>query len=69
MQGTIIDESKHFFTINKAISESSEVTAKVEKKNCTFRFRLPSDELVDIDGDILDSSSENRLKIKIRKRW
>lgn len=71
IKGEIIDETHHTLIINKLASliELPREKKSVMKKNCSFRFTLPSGDQVDVDGNLLDSKSENRLKNIIRKRW
>ena len=76
IKGRVLDETKHLLFIasahvsSKAL-EGSTISRKVAvpKKDCTFRFTLPSGELVDVAGSLLRSKSENRIKNLIRKRW
>ncbi|TFF90651.1 MAG: ribonuclease P protein subunit [Promethearchaeota archaeon] len=73
LQGIVIDESYHMLTIKPILSsdqkESTKQKVAIPKKNCTFRFTLPTGEQVDVAGKILDLKSENRIKNIIRKRW
>ena len=70
MKGIIVDETKHMLIID-SLKEPSEEThrVKIPKKDCTFRFDLPSGHLVDVEGRLLNLKPENRLKNIIRKRW
>jgi len=68
--GVIIDETKNLFVIESSLPETNQSQRmKVEKKVNTFRFSLPSGEMVDVDGQLLKNKPENRLKNIIRKRW
>ncbi|MFW9924327.1 MAG: ribonuclease P protein component 1 [Candidatus Thorarchaeota archaeon] len=71
LTGSIIDESHHMLLIEPVLSSEHKNKQRISviKKNCSFRFTLPSGEKVDIDGCLLDSKSENRLKNIVRKRW
>ncbi len=72
LQGCIIDESKQMLVINTINSKSNTSASRrlsIEKKKNSFRFQLPNKEFVDVDGSLLNSRSENRIKNIIRKRW
>ncbi len=72
MQGCIVDETKQMLVIDLIGSKSNTTASRrvsIEKKNSSFRFQLPNEELVDVDGSLLNSKSENRIKNVIRKRW
>ena len=66
IKGSVIDETQHILII-EPITKTTPV--KIQKKICTFRFTLPSGEDVDVEGRLLNSKSENRIKNVIRKRW
>ncbi|NHJ04465.1 MAG: ribonuclease P protein subunit [Candidatus Heimdallarchaeota archaeon] len=70
-KGIVIDETQHMFEIqpNNSTETHEQKRIKIQKKICSFRFTLPTGELVDIEGSLLDSKSENRIKNIIRKRW
>jgi ribonuclease P protein subunit POP4 len=65
LKGQVIDESKNLLTIELEPKKR----VKILKKDCTFRFTLPSGEKVDVEGQIIKDKPENRLKNIIRKRW
>jgi ribonuclease P protein subunit POP4 len=65
LTGQVIDETKNLLTIE--LEQQKRV--KILKKDCTFRFTLPSGEEVDVEGQIIKDKPENRLKNIIRKRW
>lgn len=72
IQGCVVDETNHMLVVELINANSTAKTTQrrsIPKNNCTFRFQLPNNELVDIDGCVLDSRSENRIKNIIRKRW
>lgn len=70
IKGLIVDETKHMLIIDSLKRHSNEVhRVKIPKKDCTFRFNLPSKQLVDVKGRLLNLKPENRLKNIIRKRW
>ncbi len=67
IHGLIIDESQNMFTLQLSDNMSNRIM--VPKKDCVFRFTLPSMELVEVDGILLKLKPENRLKNVIRNRW
>ena len=71
LKGQIIDETRNMLVIqkNQGINCSNSTKIHVQKKICSFRFTLSSGEVVDVEGSLLDSKSENRIKNIIRKRW
>jgi len=67
MNGLVVDETKNMLIIDSSKTDSNRV--KIPKKDCVFRFSLPSGEQVDVDGRLLKLKPENRLKNVMRKRW
>ena len=63
LKGRVVDETRNTFTI-----ESKEKDVQVIKETCIFLFSLPSGERVRIDGKILVSRPEDRVKKKL-KNW
>ena len=63
IKGSVVDETKNTLSIL-----SSGGTLIVPKNVATFRFKLPSGPLVDVDGARLVGRPENRLKTRVR-RW
>ena len=64
LQGEVIDETKNMLVI-----APKEQRIIIPKKDCHFRFKLPTGELVDVDGRMLTKKTENRIKNVMRKRW
>jgi ribonuclease P protein subunit POP4 len=62
IKGTVIDETRETIVIETAKGEK-----RLAKKECTFRFKLPSGEAVRVDGKVLVSRPEDRIKKKLRK--
>jgi ribonuclease P protein subunit POP4 len=62
IKGTVIDETRETIVIETAKGEK-----RLAKKDCTLRFTLPSGEAVRVDGKVLISRPEDRLKKKLRK--
>ncbi|MBD3190561.1 MAG: ribonuclease P protein subunit [Candidatus Heimdallarchaeota archaeon] len=74
LQGEVVNETKRTLTLGVTRNgspspPSSAQRVTVLKKDCLFRFTLPSGELVDVSGEIINEKSEDRLKKIIRKRW
>jgi len=67
INGLVVDETKNLLTIDSSKTDSNRV--RIPKKDCVFRFSLPSGEQVDVDGRLLKLKPENRLKNIMRKRW
>jgi len=67
LKGRIIDETKNLLIVAPVTAPTRRL--KVPKKDCTFRFTLPTGEQVDVAGWALKGQPENRLKKIIRKRW
>ncbi|MCK5183942.1 MAG: ribonuclease P protein component 1 [Candidatus Heimdallarchaeota archaeon] len=67
MNGLVVDETKNLLTIDSSKNDSNRV--RIPKKDCVFRFSLPSGEQVDVEGRLLKLKPENRLKNIMRKRW
>ena len=67
INGFVVDETKNMLIIDSSKTDSKRV--KIPKKDCVFRFNLPSGEKVDVDGRLLKLKPENRLKNVMRKRW
>ncbi len=67
MNGLVVDETKNLLIIDSSKNDSNRV--RIPKKDCVFRFSLPSGEQVDVVGRLLKLKPENRLKNIMRKRW
>ncbi len=63
VQGRVINETRNMLTLLDGGNR-----LMIPKNIATFRFKLPSGVLVDVDGDRLVASPENRLKTRVR-RW
>jgi len=62
LTGKVVDESRNMLRIETKKGEKSLV-----KEQCVFSFRLPSGERVRVDGSLLVSRPEDRIKKKLRK--
>ena len=62
IKGRVIDESRQMLTIKTVDGEK-----KVPKALCSFIFTLPEGKKVKVDGELLVSRPEDRIKKKFRK--
>ena len=63
IKGEVVDETKNTIKV-----EDVEGCEKIIPKNvATFRFTLPSDAVVEIDGRIIVARPEDRIKKRFRK--
>lgn len=63
LEGRVVDETK-----NTLVIETEEGFKRILKKIARFRFKLPSGEIVEIEGRILVGRPEERIRKKVR-RW
>ena len=63
LKGRIVDESRNMLRIETPVGEKS-----LAKGLCVFSFHLPSGEWVKVEGSLLVSRPEDRIKKKL-KRW
>jgi ribonuclease P protein subunit POP4 len=64
MRGRVVDETRNTLLVN--------VNGKIKriiKKGTTLRFFLSKDKIVEIDGGILVSRPEDRIKKRIKRGW
>jgi ribonuclease P protein subunit POP4 len=65
IKGRVVDETKNTLTI-----EDSEGYEKIiPKGSVTFKFTLPDGVIIDIEGKIIISRPEDRIKKRFRKYW
>ena len=62
LSGRVVDETRNMLTI-----ETKAGTRNLAKQDCIFSFRLPSGERVRVDGRLLVSRPEDRVRKKLRK--
>jgi ribonuclease P protein subunit POP4 len=62
LSGKVVNESRNMLTIETKKGEKS-----VSKELCVFSFLLPSGKRVRVDGSVLVSRPEDRIKKKLRK--
>jgi ribonuclease P protein subunit POP4 len=63
LTGRIIDETKNLLVI-----ETSTGIKRIPKTHSRFQLRLPSSELVEIDGSVMALAPEKRINLHDRKR-
>ncbi|MGQ4833180.1 MAG: ribonuclease P protein component 1 [Candidatus Asgardarchaeia archaeon] len=64
LEGTVIFETKNLLFVKRDDGR----IYKIPKKDGKFEFILP-DNIVEVDGAIINSRPEERLKIKFRRKW
>ena len=57
IQGTVVDETK-----NTLVLEARGKEIAVPKRACVFRFTLPNEEKVEVDGRLIAVAPEDRTK-------
>lgn len=62
LSGTVVDETYNTLTI-----ESNGREKKVVKENCVFIFTLPGGTKVEVEGNVIVSRPEDRIKKKLPK--
>jgi ribonuclease P protein subunit POP4 len=64
LEGTIVDETKNMFMIQKNMEEK-----KIAKDQCVFEFTLENGEKISVEGKLLVARPEMRLKkTNVKKR-
>jgi ribonuclease P protein subunit POP4 len=63
LSGTVVDESYAILTVDVAGKEK-----KVVKSECVFVFTLPDKRKVEVDGKVIVSRPEDRIKKK-QPKW
>ena len=61
LSGRVVDETRQTLSI-----ETGKGVKSLAKDQCVFSFRLPSGEKVKVDGKLLVSRPEDRVKKKLR---
>ncbi len=64
IRGTVIDETRNTFLINV-----NGKTKRIIKKDAILRFKISEDKIVEVDGRILVSRPEDRIKKRIKRGW
>jgi ribonuclease P protein subunit POP4 len=62
IKGKVIDETYHTLKIETTKGEKT-----ISKSNCVFVFTLPDKKKVEVDGKLLVSRPEDRIKKKLPK--
>ncbi len=62
LNGTVVDETRQMLTIKTSGGEK-----RIPKDVCVFIFKLPDGKKVRIEGQILVSRPEDRIKKKLKK--
>lgn len=62
ISGNIIDETKKTIKVDTGISEKI-----IPKDLCIFQFKLPNGEWLEVNGNILLSRPEDRIKKRYKK--
>lgn len=58
--GEVLDETQSILQIEDK---------QVEKKNCIFRFTLPDEQQVKLDGELISKRPEERVGMKLPNKW
>ena len=62
IEGRVVDETR-----NTIVIETKKRRKSFIKEKCTFSFRLPTGERVNVDGRVLIARPEDRIKKKLKK--
>jgi len=65
IEGVVVDETMKTIRVMKDEGE----VKMVPKSCCTFRFKLPSGVIVEVEGNYLVGRPEDRVKRVIKRRW
>jgi ribonuclease P protein subunit POP4 len=65
LTGRVVNETKKTITIE----DGAGVEKIIPKGSCTFHFELPEGIIVEIEGTIIVSRPEDRIKKRFRKYW
>jgi len=65
IEGLVVDETMK--TI-KVMDDEGKVKI-IPKGCCSFRFKLPSDVIVEVEGNYLIGRPEDRVKRVVKRRW
>lgn len=60
--GRVADETRNVLTIS-----TPNGTKKVPKDVCYFRFKLPNNEIIEIEGSLIVGRVEDRVKMRRRR--
>jgi ribonuclease P protein subunit POP4 len=65
IKGRVVDETKNTLTIEDGDGEEK----IIPKGSATFKFTLPDGVTIEIEGKIIVSRPEDRIKKRFRKYW
>jgi ribonuclease P protein subunit POP4 len=65
IEGRVVNETKNTITLEDGAGNEK----TIPKGSATFLFKLPDGSIVEINGKIIVSRPENRIKKKFRKYW
>lgn len=63
MQGKVVDETRNMIHIM-----TGDGIKKIQKRSTVFRFRLPDDTSLLVDGSALETQPEKRIVMRIKRR-
>lgn len=64
MRGTVINETR-----NTLLIDVGGKIKRIIKKDAILRFKISDDKIVEVDGCILVSRPEDRIKKRIKRGW
>lgn len=64
MRGKVIDETR-----NTLLVDVNGKVKRIIKKDAILRFKISEDKIVEVDGGILVSRPEDRIKKRIKRGW
>lgn len=67
LNGIVIDETKNTIKIEVKTKEGNFKEKLVPKRDSIFRFQIPNNEFIEIDGNILSVRPEDRIKKRFKK--
>lgn len=67
LNGMVIDETKNTIRVEIKNADGDYEEKLVPKLNSIFQFTLPSNEIVEIEGNILSIRPEDRIKKRFKK--
>lgn len=67
LNGIVIDETKNTIKIEVETKKDYFVEKVIPKMYSVFQFKIPSGEIIEIDGNILTIRPEDRIKKRFKK--
>lgn len=65
IEGRVVNETKNTITLEDGVGNEK----TIPKGSATFHFELPNGSIVEINGKIIVSRPEDRIKKRFRKYW